>query len=133
MPRAPSFRNSWGFTLAPWKAGTSPKSRPVATETARVKTMTKGSMAISVERGRLPGTAASTSLVPQRASSRPIAAPPRDSRTLSVNNWRTTRPRSAPERGANGELTLAGAGAREQKIGDVGAGDDQHEPDGAHQ
>ena len=79
---------------------------PVTIETASVKSRTYGSMPISVERGRLSGAAARTRLVPQRASSKPIAAAPRDSRTLSVNNWRTMRPRSAPSavRMANSRL-----------------------------
>ena len=37
------------------------------------------------------------------------------------------------ERRANGQLRLARRGAREQQVGDVRAGHEQHEPDGAEQ
>ena len=71
-----------------------------------MKSRTYGSIPISPERGKLPGAAAITRLVPQRAITNPIMAPPSDSSTLSVNNWRTTRPRSAPSaaRMANSRL-----------------------------
>ena len=62
------------------------------------------------------------------ASSRPAAPPASASTTLSVNNWRITRPRPAPGQ-AYGNFALAPGGPREQKIGDVGAG---HQQDEAH-
>ena len=41
------------------------------------------------------------------------------------------RPRDAAERRADGDLALAAGGAHQQQVGDVGAGDEQHEADGA--
>ena len=54
--------------------------------------------------------------------------PARESNTLSVSNWRTMRARPAPsaERIANSRLRTGGA--HQQQIGDIGAGDQQHQP-----
>ena len=43
------------------------------------------------------------------------------------------RPTAAAHRGAHGEFALAQGGADQQEVGDVGAGDQQQEDDGAHQ
>ena len=40
-------------------------------------------------------------------------------------------PRARAEAGAHGDLTPAGGGSRQQQVGDVGAGDQQHGADGA--
>ena len=42
-------------------------------------------------------------------------------------------PASCPERQTYGDLALPHAGPRQQQVGHVGAGDEQHQPDHGHQ
>src|SRR6185503_17434983 len=82
------------------------------------------------------GTSAGMSFVrrsrPKAVTASP-AAPPRTARSkLSVNNWRNTRARPAPNaaRTANSVSRLR---ARQLKIRDIGGGNQQHKGDGAQQ
>ena len=68
---------------------------------------------------------------PSQANAIPIAPPSAASTKLSVSNCRMSRATHA-ERQAKIDLTPARRGARQQQIGDVGAGDQQHEDDRAH-
>ena len=61
-----------------------------------------------------------------RALRTPSTAPAPQSSRLSASSVRRRR-RLAPERGADGEFAFAADGARENQIGDVGAGDDEDE------
>ena len=47
--------------------------------------------------------------------------------TLSVRIWRMTRPPPAPRGHAHGHIRAPRGGARQHQVGDVGAGDEQHE------
>jgi hypothetical protein len=69
----------------------------------------------------------------EEAEPRPRTPPVTESSTLSVSSWRMMRARPAPsaERMANSRLRPGGAD--QQKIGDVGAGDEQHQADCAQQ
>ena len=53
--------------------------------------------------------------------------PASDSNTLSVSIWRSSRPRAGAERRAKAQLALPHRAAREQQVGDIDAGDQQHE------
>ena len=53
-------------------------------------------------------------------------AEPASSR-LSVRSCRTRRPRLDAQREAQRDLAAAADGARQQQVGDVGAGDEQHD------
>ena len=63
----------------------------------------------------------------------PSAPPTRARIRLSVRSCRMMRERARPERLANGKFAGARGGAGEQKIGDVGAGDEQDQRDDGHQ
>ena len=54
------------------------------------------------------------------------------STTLSISSWRTTRQRVAPMAVPDGNLARPVGRARQQQVGDVRAGDQQHEHDRAH-
>jgi hypothetical protein len=77
-------------------AGSSPKTRPVPTESRRAKSRTEESMPISAVRfvNRAANDVSSGS--PHAASSTPSAPPPSESSVLSVNICLTSRPRLAP-------------------------------------
>ena len=55
------------------------------------------------------------------------------SSTLSTSSCRTMRQRVAPSETRTGDFARAMRRPRQQQVGDVGAGDQQHEPDRAHQ
>ncbi len=52
-----------------------------------------------------------------------------DSSVPSMTNWRSRVARRGAERGAHRELAVAGLGPCQQQVGEVGAGDEQHEAD----
>ena len=95
-PRLPSFKVSCRSVTETWSAGASPNTTPVTSESPRVKASTQPSTPMFSMRGRPPGTAASTARVPSQAMASPAMPPARDSTTLSVSSWRTTRARAAP-------------------------------------
>ena len=77
-------------------AGTSPKTTPVRRETATVKTTTFASSPISSARGSWPPASCTRRRTPTCATPTPNAPPIVASTKLSVNSWRTMRPRAAP-------------------------------------
>jgi hypothetical protein len=106
---------------------------PVTIETASVKSRTYGSMPISAERGRLSGRRGQDQASPppgEQQADRGAAQRQQDAFRQQLAHDASA---VGAQRGANGELTPSSRGARQQQIGDVGAGDDQHEPDRAHQ
>ena len=132
-PRLPSFNVSCRSVTETCRAGASPKTIPVRSETPRVKASTQPSTPMFSMRGRPPGTAASTACVPQRAMASPAMPPASANTTLSVSSWRTTRPRAGAECDADGDLLLAPGEAGQQQVRHVGAGDEEHEADRAQQ
>ena len=68
---------------------------------------------------------------PHAATTRPppVTATPAstESTKLSVRSWRTSRQRERPERPPNLEFALSGGDSRQQQVGGVGAGDEQHD------
>ena len=69
----------------------------------------------------------------QPATSTPAAPPAAESSKLSVSNCRIKRQASGAQRQANADFLAARGGPRQQQVGDVGAGDQQHEPHDPHQ
>ena len=65
-----------------------------------------------------------------RRCTRPATPPTIDSSTLSVSSCCAIRRTSRAECGADRQLAMASGAARELKVRDVRAGDEQHEPDG---
>ena len=74
----------------------------------------------------------SSSRLAPAAKATPSAPPATASMRLSVSNWRTSRALSA-QCLPHGKLARPGRGARQQQVGDVGAGDQQDQADDAHQ
>ena len=64
------------------------------------------------------------------AASRPRTPPPTESSRLSVSNWRSSRQRDAPTARRTAISFLPAHGAGQQKVGEIGAGDHQHQADG---
>ena len=110
--------------------GASPKSTPVAMATPNVKSSTNGSTATSLVRGRLVGYARISACTPTRASNTPSAPPAIDNSTPSVMNCRSSRPRLAPSAVRTANSRWRRLGARQQQVGEIRAGDEQHEADG---
>ena len=67
------------------------------------------------------------------ARPRPTMALAPVSTRLSVSSWRSTLQAAGAEGRAHGHLALARFRAREQQVGDVGAGDEQQEADGTEE
>ena len=63
----------------------------------------------------------------------PSAALPAATSALSTSSCRTRRAAAGAERRAKGEVVFAAGQPREHQVGDVRAGDEQNEGDGAHQ
>ena len=72
-------------------------------------------------------------MTPQLASSRPAPAPRQASTQLSTTSCKQHAGAAGAQGDAHGDFALPRFGTREQKVGDVGAGDQQHEGDGAEQ
>ena len=114
-------------------AGASPKSTPARMETTRVKSMTVPSIPISSDRGRLRTSAATSARTPAYASSRPTTPPARLTSTLSVMSCWSSRSRVAPS-AVRTAISFERVGrAGQEQVGDVGAGDEEHEADRAQQ
>ena len=75
---------------------------------------------------------AAISRVPTAASAMPRGTLIKPSTTLSVSNCRTMRPRPAPSAVRTAYLAAPARGPRQEEIGDVRAGDEQHERDAGH-
>ena len=133
-PRPLSF-SACDMPRVAWKAGISPNTMPVTTASPSVNS-DHGPIDAHVVEPWDPVLAAGSSrnATPQLASSSPTAAPPSESSTLSVSSWRISRVRGrrrAPR--ARRSPFPRGGRAREEQVGDVGAGDQQDEADRAEQ
>ena len=114
-------------------AGTRPNRTAVTNGQARGEEQDRPSSPISSTRG----APAAPPRRARRRPSRPRGAPGRRRSTassrLSVSSCRDEPPAAGAERAAHRHLARACAGAREQQVGDVDAGDQQHEADRAQQ
>ena len=81
----------------------------------------------SLMRGRLPGLKASSKRTPQAPMAKPIKPLSDGQQHAFGQKLAEQAPASGAEGGANGDFFLASGGAGQQQIGDVGAGDQQHE------
>ena len=87
----------------------------------------------SPSRAEVPRAPTAAKPTPQNASSTPARPPASASSTLSLHEPSRQLPAAGAERDANRGLVRPAGGAHEQQVGDVRAGHEQHEPDGAHQ
>ena len=115
------------------RSGARPKTRPVSTATASVKSSTGASIAISAVRGMASGLVATSRRRPASASPTPAAAPASERMRALGDELDEQAAAARAERGADRELLLPRLRSREQQVGEVRAGDEQHEPDGALQ
>ena len=113
--------------------GASPNSTPVNSETSKVNKNAQRSRCTSTARGKSTGASARSQSTPATATTRPKAPPASAISKLSVSSWRTMRPLDAPSATRTAISRAASAAAREQKVGYIGACDQQHESDGAEQ
>ena len=106
---------------------------PVTSVTTRAKTSARGSIPISSARGISSAPNATRPRSVQWASSTPSsAAEPGDDQALGDQLAHHVGSIGA-EREARGDLLAPAGEARQQQVGDVGAGDQQHAADGAEQ
>ena len=96
-------------------------------DTSRVKARTQPSRLTSVARGVNRAAKVESRRAPAAASNRPSAPPARARIVLSVRSCRTRRLRPRAERGPHRELALAAREPRDDQVGDVRAGDQEHE------
>ena len=113
-------------------AGTMPNSKPVAIDTASAKSSTRTSSRIVAGSTGSCGPTSATSDFVERHRERDAgdAAEQRQQHTLGEQLLRDASAAGA-ERGAHRKLARARRAARELEIGDVRAGDEQHERDRA--
>ena len=112
--------------------GRMPKTRPVQSEISVVKRSTGVSIRISSIRGMFDGLSATSARSAPYARSSPSAPPATESTMLSASICTTSVP--ASRRGPCGSPAPGACGrAGEQQVGDVRAGDEQHERHGAEQ
>ena len=79
------------------------------------------------------GIAARRRATSGRASTTPSTAPAPQSTRLSASSVRRSAPVLGAERGAHGQLAFAAHRARQDQVGDVRAGDDEHDRGGGEQ
>src|ERR1035437_3694458 len=114
-------------------AGASPKTIPVTRASASVKPSTcQFRLACRVKLSCPLASSQVIDWMPQYATSNPSSAPTKESITLSVSNWRTMRQRPAPRLNRTAISRLRAA-AREQEMGNVGAGNGQNEDHHRHE
>jgi hypothetical protein len=125
MPASPSVATT--LTRDPCRAGASPKRSPVASDSSDANRSTRPSTATSsihvarADRGQGP-------LQHEGEPDAQDAAGDGEQHAFRQElPGKTPRPRA--ERGADGELALTPGAARQEKVGDVGSGDEQDEPD----
>ena len=115
-----------------WIAGTMPNRMPVATEIAAVNAEHAAVDRDVLHARNLQRIERRSARASARTASATPAAPPSAERTIdSVSSWRTIRPRPAPSTTRIASSFCRAFGAREQQVGDVGAGDQQHRADRA--
>ena len=106
---------------------------PTSKASARMKTTTVASIAISLPRGISFSRNVVKIRMPHQPSSRPMRALQMVSSRLSVTSWRVTRQRPAPSAISGGQLLHADTGARQRQVRDVHGADEEHEKDAAPQ
>ena len=118
----------------PWTAGAMPSARPAAIARPRLNARIGRSMPISEARGILAGPRASSARTPakrhdqaERAAEESRAGP------VSTRSWRTRSRRRAPSAARRASSGRRPGDAREQQVGEIGAGDQEHEPHGGLQ
>ena len=122
-----------GATRVERSAGATLQSRPVSSATTVVKISTRASSAgSSTISWRVSPIMPTSRCTVHRPSTRPAIAPSA-AITRAFGEELANEPAAA---GADGQpqrhLVVAGAGAREQQVRDVGAPDDEDEPDDRH-
>ena len=131
-PRPSSLSASRMSKRVAWTAGTTPKTIPVATDTASANISTGQSTPIAAARGS-PVTVVISSDTPHDATQHAGgAAETREHHALD-DQLPHDAAAAAAERRPHGNLLLPAHGAREQQIGDVRARNQQHERHRAQQ
>ena len=132
-PRPACASGDWTSARAARTAGTSPTSIPQTRDTARVKAKVRVSIRGSLSVGSADGSRLSDR---GRSDQRDddAAKTAQASEHGAFDQQLSDEPAMAgAERRANGELVHATRPAREQQVGDIGAHDEQDEPDRAEQ
>ena len=122
-PRSPSFNPSVRFGREACKAGARPKSKPVSSETASVKTNTGAStLGFLQARDAVRQLGGDQTRAPEREqdSQRGAQRGQQDALGQQLTNERGA---AGAERHAHRHLLLPRRCAHEQQIGDIGAGD----------
>ena len=133
VERPPSLSDTNRLPARARQAGARPKRRPVTTATAAVKATARPSSATSAARGTACGLAARSAFRPAQARPSPSAAPASAEHHALGEELAHQPPALGAEAGAHRDLPPPPLGAGEHQVGDVGAGDEQHEADGAEQ
>ena len=115
-----------------FSTGIAPKARPAATDTTSVNTSDVASTAISSSRGSLAGFMRQDQL--QRGDGEADAGGAAEQAEQQALDQHLAGQAAAAgaDGGADGELLGAALGPDEQEVGDVGAGDEQDDPDRRH-
>ncbi len=120
-----------------WSAGINPNRMPVASDTPMVKASTRQSRPttppFSPTRGRLAVLMASSARMPTTPRIKPQAAANRREQHAFGQQLRDDAAAGGADGRSNRDLAAAPGGADQQQVGDVGAGDQQDEPDRAEQ
>ena len=115
-------------------AGAAPKTMPVTSARPNANASTSGDGRVSIGRNVAPANAsASSSRAAPIATTRPAMPPATASSTLSTSACVTICRRDAPIASRTAVCPRRATRAREQQVGDVGAGDQQHQPADAEQ
>ena len=133
-PRAPSFRTSFRSTRDARSAGSRPNTRLEATEIAE-RESEHARVDVDVaqqlrEAGRHDER--EEARAPERQCQAEAAADEREQQVLGEELLHEA-PAAGAGGGAQRQLLLPGRPGGQQQVGDVGAGDQQHEADGAEQ
>ena len=109
-------------------AGAAPNTMPVSSARPNAKPSTSGAGRVSIGRKVVPANAsASSSRAVPTATTSPAMPPAMASRMLSTSACVTICRREAPIASRTRRLAAPRDRAREQQVGDVGAGDQQHQ------
>ena len=121
-------------TAEPRSAGARPKSTAVSAETTSVKVRTRASGVVDSSTPNSSSGSTPTSRSPSHAatSSAGDAAERGDQRALDQRLAHQAGAAGA-DRQPHAHLPLPAGGPRQHQVGDVGAGDEQHQADHAHQ
>ena len=111
------------------QAGARPKRIPVASDTTSAKSSTELSILMSVTLGMLPALSVWIGPMARYASRSPTAPPASGEDEALGEHLEDQPPPPGAERGSDRDLFPAHRRAHEQQVGDVGAGDQDHDPD----